>query len=206
MAGQKSSSCSRVFVAESLMPRFIELLAQVVQSLVVCHPLDYRCFMSAVVSQDAYDKACGVLQRAGADPGVRRVCGGRADPEVGYFVEPTVYVVREPAHELLCNEIRGPLLTVCSFPDNDPDSLVWAMAQSPYATSGSIFARDREWTRWAVSALRDLSATLYVNDRCSEELPGQQSVGGTRKSSSGGAKAGSISYLLQLAPYPRPPC
>lgn len=70
MAGQKSSSCSRVFVAESLMPRFIELLAQVVQSLVVCHPLDYRCFMSAVVSQDAYDKVSArPAGAAGCRPG-----------------------------------------------------------------------------------------------------------------------------------------
>ncbi|CAH0600920.1 unnamed protein product [Chrysodeixis includens] len=221
MSGQKSSSCSRVFVAESLMYRFIELLSQVVQSLVVCHPLDYRCFTSAVASQDAYDKLCAVMERAGVDSGVQRVCGGRVDPEVGYFVEPTVYVVSEPAHELMCDEIRGPLLSICSYPDNDPDALIWAIAQSPYATTGSIFARDKVWTRWAVGALRDLSATLYVNDRCSEELPGQQSVGGTRKSAVSGAKvspppppvsrapcsqAGSISYLLQFASPPPSPC
>lgn len=49
-------------------------------------------------------------------------------------------------------------------------------------------AQDTAWAAWAASELRDLAATLFLNDRCSEELPGQQSVGGTRKSSSSGAK------------------
>lgn len=56
MAGQKATSCSRVFVAESQLARFTQALAQVTQSLVVTHPLDYRCFTSALASQSAYDK------------------------------------------------------------------------------------------------------------------------------------------------------
>uniref|UniRef100_A0A2A4J2G0 Aldehyde dehydrogenase domain-containing protein n=1 Tax=Heliothis virescens TaxID=7102 RepID=A0A2A4J2G0_HELVI len=199
MAGQKATSCSRVFVAESVLDRFTQALAQVAQSLVVCHPLDYRCFTSALASQDAYYKVCCYLERAAADSTVRRVCGGRAEPAVGYFVEPTVFLVPEPTHELMCEEVRGPVLAVCGFPDDDPDALVWAIAQTQYAITGSIFARDSAWAQWAVGALRDFAATLFLNDRCSEELPGQQSVGGTRKSSSSGAKAGAMSYLLQFA-------
>lgn len=61
MAGQKSSSCSRVFVADSVLERFTQALSQVVQSLVVCHPLDYRCFTSALASQDAYNKVVTLM-------------------------------------------------------------------------------------------------------------------------------------------------
>lgn len=56
MAGQKATSCSRVFVAESLLDRFLQVLTQVTESLVVTHPLDYRCFTSALATQCAYDK------------------------------------------------------------------------------------------------------------------------------------------------------
>ncbi|KAH9641989.1 hypothetical protein HF086_010501 [Spodoptera exigua] len=59
--------------------------------------------------------------------------------------------------------------------------------------------QDTQWAQWAVSALREYSAALYLNERCSEELPGQQALGGTRKSGASGAKAGSMSYLLQFA-------
>ncbi|XP_022834698.1 delta-1-pyrroline-5-carboxylate dehydrogenase, mitochondrial-like [Spodoptera litura] len=199
MAGQKSTSCSRVFVAQSVLDRFTQCLAQVAQSLVVCHPLDYRCFTSALASQAAYDKVCGFLERACRDSTARLVCGGRTEPGVGYFVEPTVYVVPEPTHELMCEELRGPVLAVCGFPDNDPEALVWAVAQARYAITGSIFARDMRWARWAAGALREHSAALYLNARCSDDTPGQQALGGTRKSAAGGGKAGSMSYLLQFA-------
>lgn len=42
-----------------------------------------------------------------------------------------------------------------------------------------------EWARGAVGALRDAAAMLVVNDRCSELQPGQQSLGGSRKSGNG---------------------
>lgn len=41
------------------------------------------------------------------------------------------------------------------------------------------------WARGAVGALRDAAATLCVNERCSELQPGQQSLGGSRKSGNG---------------------
>lgn len=83
----------------------------------------------------------GFLERACRDSAVRLVCGGRTDRGVGYFVEPTVYVVPEPTHELMCEELRGPVLAVCGFPDDDREALVWAVAQTQYAITGSIFAR-----------------------------------------------------------------
>lgn len=86
-------------------------------------------------------QVCLFLERAASDCKVQLVCGGRTDPEVGYFVEPSVFLVPEPTHELLCDELRGPVLAVCGFPDDDPEALVWAMARTPYAVTGSIFAR-----------------------------------------------------------------
>lgn len=59
--------------------------------------------------------------------------------------------------------------------------------------------QDTRWAQWAAGALREYSAALYLNARCSEDTPGQQAVGGTRKSAAGGGKAGSMSYLLQFA-------
>ncbi|XP_075990384.1 delta-1-pyrroline-5-carboxylate dehydrogenase, mitochondrial-like [Anticarsia gemmatalis] len=198
MAGQKSSSCSRVFVERSVSDEFIKMLADATKQLFVCHPLDYRCFTSSLVSMEAYDKVVGFMSRAAADSGVQRVCGGRHDCAVGYYVQPTVYRVEDPGHELLTRETRGPLLAVCVLPDRATIELEEALHRAPYAITGSIFVQDEEWSRWAVGALRDFATTLYVNDRCSEERPAQQSVGGSRKSGTG-AKAGSISYLLHFS-------
>lgn len=48
-----------------------------------------------------------------------------------------------------------------------------------------LVLQDMEWARGAVGALRDAAAMLVVNDRCSELQPGQQSLGGSRKSGNG---------------------
>lgn len=56
MAGQKTFSCSRAFVAESVLDNFLSMLHSVTKSLFVCQPLDYRCFMSALTSKAAYEK------------------------------------------------------------------------------------------------------------------------------------------------------
>lgn len=45
--------------------------------------------------------------------------------------------------------------------------------------------QDVGWAREAVGALRDAAAMLCVNERCSELQPGQQSLGGSRKSGNG---------------------
>lgn len=140
-AGQKATGCSRVFVAESVLERFTDALARIAQSLVVCHPLDYRCFVSALASRDTYDEVATTLTRAVQCGGAKLACGGRADCSVGYYAEPAVLVVSDARHWLMTEPLRGPLVVLHGFPDADLTYLEWAAAQAPFAMTGSIYAQ-----------------------------------------------------------------
>jgi len=67
---------------------------------------------------------------------------------------------------------------------------------SPYALTGSIFARDRAAIRVAMSALRNAAGNFYINDKPTGAVVGQQPFGGARGSGTND-KAGSPLNLVR---------
>ena len=67
---------------------------------------------------------------------------------------------------------------------------------SPYALTGSIFARDRAAIVEAMTALRDAAGNFYINDKPTGAVVGQQPFGGARASGTND-KAGSKLNLVR---------
>jgi 1-pyrroline-5-carboxylate dehydrogenase len=67
---------------------------------------------------------------------------------------------------------------------------------SPYALTGSIFARDRAAVQTAMLALRDAAGNFYINDKPTGAVVGQQPFGGARASGTND-KAGSMLNLAR---------
>jgi 1-pyrroline-5-carboxylate dehydrogenase len=67
---------------------------------------------------------------------------------------------------------------------------------SPYALTGSIFARDREAVVAADEALRFAAGNFYINDKPTGAMVAQQPFGGARASGTND-KAGSPYNLLR---------
>jgi 1-pyrroline-5-carboxylate dehydrogenase len=67
---------------------------------------------------------------------------------------------------------------------------------SPYALTGSVFARDRAAVREASSVLRNAAGNFYINDKPTGAVVGQQPFGGARASGTND-KAGSKMNLLR---------
>jgi 1-pyrroline-5-carboxylate dehydrogenase len=67
---------------------------------------------------------------------------------------------------------------------------------SPYALTGSIFAKDRAAIRQASAALRNSAGNFYINDKPTGATVGQQPFGGARGSGTND-KAGSKMNLLR---------
>jgi 1-pyrroline-5-carboxylate dehydrogenase len=67
---------------------------------------------------------------------------------------------------------------------------------TPYALTGSIFSRDRSAILEASHTLRFAAGNLYVNDKPTGAVVGQQPFGGARASGTND-KAGSIWNLLR---------
>ena len=67
---------------------------------------------------------------------------------------------------------------------------------SPYALTGSVFARDRAAVSEASSVLRNAAGNFYINDKPTGAVVGQQPFGGARASGTND-KAGSKMNLLR---------
>ncbi|PYQ00280.1 MAG: 1-pyrroline-5-carboxylate dehydrogenase, partial [Acidobacteria bacterium] len=102
-----------------------------------------------------------------------------------------------PGHRLLKEEIFGPVVTVYVYDEAKwPETLRLVDATSPYALTGSVFARDRRAVREALSALRHAAGNFYVNDKPTGAVVGQQPFGGARASGTND-KAGSKLNLVR---------
>jgi 1-pyrroline-5-carboxylate dehydrogenase len=195
--GQKCSAASRVYVAQSVWKKISSRLVETIDALRVGDVSDMATFMGAVIDQASFAKLDHVIARAKTDPKLSVLAGGSTDRSVGYFVRPTLVRTEDPRHSYMGEEFFGPLVTVFVYPDQDFEEVLSLCDQtSPYALTGSIFARDRAAIAQAHEALRHAAGNFYVNDKPTGAVVGQQPFGGARASGTND-KAGSALNLVR---------
>ncbi len=187
--GQKCSAASRVYVPKSLWPEVRDRAVAMMREITMGDTRDFRNFMGAVIDKRAFSKISGYLDHAKRNAKILQ--GGGANGRVGYFIEPTLVQTDNPNYRLLCEEIFGPVLTAHVYPDRKfAETLQTVDQTSPYALTGSIFAKDRGAVLQASAALRHAAGNFYINDKPTGATVGQQPFGGARASGTND-KAGS---------------
>jgi 1-pyrroline-5-carboxylate dehydrogenase len=195
--GQKCSAASRAYIPDSIWPAVRDRVVAMIEDIRMGDVADFRNFMGAVIDRRAFTRLKNHLDAAKADPGVKVLAGGGTDDSVGFFVEPTLLEVEDPAYRLMCEEIFGPVLTAHVYPANRwRETLTLVDQTSPYALTGAVFARDRGAIAEADRALRHSAGNYYINDKPTGAVVGQQPFGGSRASGTND-KAGSILNLLR---------
>jgi 1-pyrroline-5-carboxylate dehydrogenase len=195
--GQKCSAASRAYVPDSLWPRVKDRVTDMLSSVRVGDPADFRNFMGAVIDRKAFDKIKGYIEGAKQARGVKVLFGGVCDDSDGYFIEPTLLQVDDPGYRTMCEEIFGPVLTVHAYPEKQwRETLQLVDRTSPYALTGAVFAQDRGAVGEALGALRYAAGNFYVNDKPTGAVVGQQPFGGGRASGTND-KAGSFLNLIR---------
>jgi 1-pyrroline-5-carboxylate dehydrogenase len=195
--GQKCSAASRLYVPASLYPALKERLLARISEIRVGDVSDFRNFMGAVIDRRAFDKIAGYLELARSDAACSVLAGGRASAAEGYFVEPTLVETTDPRHRLMREEIFGPVLTAWVYPDADYErALDLCDSTTPYALTGAFFATDRRAIAHALSSLRHAAGNIYINDKPTGAVVGQQPFGGARASGTND-KAGSVWNLMR---------
>ena len=197
--GQKCSAASRVFVPQSIWQAIRDPLREQVVGLPMGDPADFSNFLAALIDERAFDKVMRYVSHARSDEKVQVLAGGEGDKSTGYFVQPTLLRVDDPDHRLMTEEIFGPVVTVCVYPDDEYDDILHACAgATDYALTGAIFATDREAIQRASEVLRFAAGNFYVNDKPTGSVVGQQPFGGSRRSGTND-KAGSSMNLMRWA-------
>ncbi|HTY07602.1 MAG TPA: aldehyde dehydrogenase family protein, partial [Candidatus Edwardsbacteria bacterium] len=195
--GQKCSATSRAYIAKSLWrPLLAEMKSQLAR--VKAGPVeDFTNFMGAVIDKASFENIRSYIEYARTSPEAEIVHGGGCDDRKGYFVEPTVVLTTNPKFKLIEEEIFGPVLTAYLFEDKEfSQALELCNATSPYALTGSIFARDRWAINQATEVLRHAAGNFYINDKTTGATVGHQPFGGARASGTND-KVGSIYNLLR---------
>ncbi len=195
--GQKCSAASRGYIPDTIWPAVRDRLVAAIDEISVGDVADFRNFMGAVIDRKSFEKIGGYVDHAKNAPGVRLLAGGGADDSVGWFVQPTLFEIEDPAYRMLCEEIFGPVLGVHVYPAKRwRETLDLVDRTGPYALTGAVWARDRAALVEADRTLRHAAGNYYVNDKPTGAVVGQQPFGGARASGTND-KAGSILNLIR---------
>jgi len=195
--GQKCSAVSRVYIPDSLWPLIKEMLLTDLASFAMGGPEDFTNFINAVIDEGSFIKLKRVIDRIKREKQAKIISGGKTYKGTGYFIEPTVVLAEDPMYFAMKEEFFGPILTIYVYPAKRfVETLEVCDRTSPYALTGSIFAREREIIELASRKLINAAGNFYINDKPTGAVVGQQPFGGSRASGTND-KAGSVLNLIR---------
>jgi 1-pyrroline-5-carboxylate dehydrogenase len=195
--GQKCSAASRAYIPTNLWGQVKAYLLEDLKSMKMGGTEDFGNFINAVIDEKAFDKITSYIEEAKQAENVEIIAGGTFDKSKGYFIAPTVILVKDPMYKTMQEEIFGPVLTVYVYHAEQYDEALELVDQtSPYALTGAVFSRDRYAIELATQKLRHAAGNFYINDKPTGAVVGQQPFGGSRASGTND-KAGSMINLLR---------
>ncbi|QIP11466.1 L-glutamate gamma-semialdehyde dehydrogenase [Spirosoma aureum] len=195
--GQKCSAASRAYVPSSLWPAIETKVKEFLSEIKMGATEDFTNFINAVIDERSFKKIKAYIDAAKQSDQVKIVAGGNYDGSKGYFIEPTVLQVNDPNYRTMCEEIFGPVLSVYVYEPSEFESILQIVnSTSPYALTGSIFAKDRYVIEHTSKVLQNAAGNFYINDKPTGAVVGQQPFGGARASGTND-KAGSALNLYR---------
>lgn len=187
--GQKCSAMSRLIVVDEIYDDVVARFGEAAGELKV-GPAEENPDFSALINDRARQKSLSYIAIGTED--ARLVAGGEAGPDVGYYVEPTVFADVDPRSSLAQEEIFGPVVSVIRATDFD-DALNIANGTLFGLTGGVISSEPARLEQ----ARREFEVgNLYLNRKITGAFVGVQPFGGLRLSGTT-VKAGGPYYLRQ---------
>ncbi|CAJ0607886.1 unnamed protein product [Cylicocyclus nassatus] len=193
--GQKCSACSRLYVPKSRWDEIFQKIKDIHSKVKVGDVRDGSIFLSAVIDKPSFDNIKSYIDYAktGAD-GAKILLGGNCDDSKGYFIDPTLITVTNTNSKLIQEEIFGPVLTVYVYEDSKIEEVLASVKDhTPFGLTGAIFSEDKKFLYHARDVLRDAVGNMYLNDKSTGSVVGQQPFGGARMSGTND-KAGGPHY------------
>ncbi|SCK18900.1 aldehyde dehydrogenase [Vogesella sp. LIG4] len=157
-AGQVCDAGTRVYVARSVYREFLDELVAVTREFRIAPGLDPDCYISPLVSAQQKDSVMSYIA-SGIAEGAELVCGGKAVPGKGFFVEPTIFANCHQDMRVVREEIFGPVLVTLPFDELD-DAIAMAN-DSEYGLAAAIYSNDLSLVHSIIPRIE--AGMVYVN-------------------------------------------
>jgi len=195
--GQKCSAASRMYMPDNLYPAFKQQLVEEMKTIKMGPVDNFSNYVNAVIDKKAYARIKEYIDYAKGHADAEILIGGNCDDSVGYFIEPTVIIAKDPHFKTMEEEIFGPVLTIYVYPADEYEKTLHICDEtSPYGLTGAIFAQERTAVILASNILKHAAGNFYINDKPTGAVVGQQPFGGSRASGTND-KAGSMTNLYR---------
>jgi 1-pyrroline-5-carboxylate dehydrogenase len=188
-SGQKCSACSRAIIHENVYDEVVRLIKEKTEKINVGNPESYANNMGPVNDLGAFKKINEYIE-IGKKEG-KLLTGATASDEVGYFINPTVFIDLDPNATLMQEEIFGPVLAVTkvkSFKEG-----LEVVNNTEYGLTGAVISNNRFHLEMAREDFH--VGNLYFNRKCTGAIVGYQPFGGFNMSGTD-SKAGGPDYLV----------
>jgi len=110
------------------------------------------------VSQEQFDKVMGYIE-SGKKQGAKLLSGGKRHGDRGFFVEPTVFAGVKDEHQIACEEIFGPVMSVIPF--KSIDEVVERGNRTMYGLAAAVWTKDITKAHRLAAELK--AGTVWVN-------------------------------------------
>ncbi len=191
-AGQRCTSCRRLFVERPVAAQLTEKLIAAYRSIPVGDPLEPGTLLGPLIDQQAVDAMQHALRRA-QEQGGTVLQGGRPLARPGHFVEPAI-VAATADMPIVHEETFAPILYL--IPVDGVDQAIAAHNAVPQGLSSAIFTRSVAIAERFLSALGSDCGIANVNIGTSgAEIGG---AFGGEKETGGGREAGSDAWQAYM--------
>jgi aldehyde dehydrogenase (NAD+) len=191
-AGQRCTSLRRLIVQRPIHDKFVETLAKAYKSVKIGNPWEDGVLMGPLVNKAAvaeYEEALAVIQKQGGEI----VCGGKALPGDGCFVEPTI-VKAKADMPIVQTETFAPILYVIPF--DELDEAIAIHNGVPQGLSSAMFTTNILSAEKFLSPAGSDCGIANINIGTSgAEIGG---AFGGEKETGGGREAGSDAWKLYM--------
>jgi acyl-CoA reductase-like NAD-dependent aldehyde dehydrogenase len=178
-SGQVCSAVTRWVLPRHRYDEWVDAITSVLSGVVVGDPFNPASTLGPLSSAQHRQRVEGYV-RAGVAEGAKIAFGGGrpAGLDVGYYLEPTLFVDVDNSMTIAQEEIFGPV--VCAIPYDDAADAVKIANDSPYGLAGSVFGRDLDRARAVGNQLRVGELAINAIGPCTT-----QSIGGFKQSGIG---------------------
>jgi acyl-CoA reductase-like NAD-dependent aldehyde dehydrogenase len=179
-AGQCCTSTERIYVADSLLPRFLDALVDHVREIRIGDGIDDAVEMGPLIHEAARRKVGEHVDEAVA-AGAKLLTGGGSPSGItrGWFYEPTVVVDAPPSAKLLREETFGPVLPVSGF--RSVDEAIRHANDTPYGLAATVLSNDAAFIKRCIDGLE--VGNVNINDPLTTNTAAP--FGGTKMSGMG---------------------